>query len=261
MLYHQPHNSIGNYSYNAFIYQNIHYKPHFHKNFELIYVFSGQVRCSVGEKTATLSPGQFGLCLANEVHALQSLGDSCCWVGVFSGDFVHAFAKQAQGKVGSDFVFTCDSSTVEYLKAHLLKESMPPVFVLKSCLYAVCEAYCSQIELQEQTGKSGLLMQAITDYIAKNYNQRLSLAELAGKLGYNYHYLSKCFHKIFNMSFSEFLNSYRLDAALTMLTETDRDITDIALESGFQSIRSFNDFFKARTGVTPSAYRSKIAKK
>jgi xylan 1,4-beta-xylosidase len=58
------------------------------------------------------------------------------------------------------------------------------------------------------------------------------------------------------MSFTEFLNSYRLDAALALLTETDKDITEIALESGFQSIRSFNEYFKSRIGTTPVKYRT-----
>lgn len=82
---------------------------------------------------------------------------------------------------------------------------------------------------------------------------------MSERLGYNYYYLSKCFHKIFSMSFTDFLNSYRLDAALSMLTETDKDITDIALESGFQSIRSFNEFFKKNIGTTPAKYRKFIS--
>ena len=61
------------------------------------------------------------------------------------------------------------------------------------------------------------------------------------------------------MSFTDLLNSYRLDAALLLLTETDKDITDIALESGFQSVRNFNDYFKLKIGETPSKYRKTLS--
>ena len=103
-------------------------------------------------------------------------------------------------------------------------------------------------------------MRAITDFISVNYRSKITLADVARELGYNYHYLSKCFHQIFNMSFTELLNSYRLDEAAAMLVETDVDITQVALESGFQSIRSFNDFFKTQLGMTPSKYRSEFTK-
>ena len=255
MLFHQPHNSRGNYTYNAFIYENALWQPHFHKNFELIYILSGSLNCSVGERSALLTEGNFALCLANEVHSLTSVGRSRCWIGVFSEDFVHAFAKQAYGKMGTDFVFRCAPPIEEFLRENLLNAEAPPLFLLKSCLYAVCAEYSRQIALVPQENKSGVLMRAITDYISAQYKNSITLADMAKTLGYNYHYLSKCFHRIFNMPFPEFLNSYRLDAALALLTESDREIVDIAFASGFGSIRSFNTYFKSRIGTTPAAYR------
>ena len=41
MIFHQPHNSKTNYNYNAFFYQKEKWDPHFHKNFEVIYVLEG----------------------------------------------------------------------------------------------------------------------------------------------------------------------------------------------------------------------------
>ena len=220
MLFHQPHNSRGNYSYNAIIYQNALWQPHFHKNLELIYILSGKLSCSIGERSALLTEGDFALCLANEVHSLVSEGESLCWIGVFSEDFVHAFAKETLGKTGTDFVFRCAPPIEEFLRKNLLTAEVPPLFLLKSCLYAACAEYSRQITLVPQEAKSGALMRAVTDYISTQYKNSITLADMATALGYNYHYLSKCFHRIFNMPFPEFLNSYRLEAALALLTES-----------------------------------------
>ncbi|MBQ8813117.1 MAG: helix-turn-helix transcriptional regulator [Lachnospiraceae bacterium] len=258
MFYHQPHNSTGNYSYNAFIYNNVNYKPHFHKNFELVHVISGHVHCTAGEKSATLSTGDYALFLSNEVHSVCSVGSSQCWIGVFSGDFVHTFEKQVKNKTGSTFIFQCEKSINDFLTMNLIKEIEPPLHLLKACLYAACFEFSNQVTFSEQKNKSDLLMRSITDYISENYNNKINLSDISEALGYNYHYLSKCFHKIFKMPFTDFLNSYRLDAALGLLTETDKEITEIALESGFQSIRSFNDVFKTYTGTTPSKYRAEL---
>ena len=132
--------------------------------------------------------------------------------------------------------------------------------MLKACLYAVCSEYLRQVELKELTGKRSVLSRAIIEYITVHYRDKITLADLARELGYNYDYLSKCFRSMFNQSFAEILNSYRLDAAVEMLVETDMDITQIAFESGFQSIRSFNEFFKSQLGMTPSKYRSEFTK-
>jgi transcriptional regulator GlxA family with amidase domain len=54
------------------------------------------------------------------------------------------------------------------------------------------------------------------------------------------------------MHFSRYVNLFRVDAATELLQHTDLPITEIALQSGFQSIRNFNRVFLEITGKTPS---------
>ncbi len=258
MLFHQPTNSLGNYSYNSMFYDDAVWEPHFHKNFELVYVCKGSLLCTADEKRETLYENEFALFLSNEIHSLTPSADTEYWVGVFSGDFVHSFEKLTKDKSANCLKFTCEDSILEFLKYNLIKYESPPVFMLKSCLYAVCNEYLNQITLSKKDSKNFLQMQAIIDYISENYKNKISLSDIAEKLGYNYHYLSKKFNKIFSMSFSEFLNLYRLEAATQLLIETDKSITEIAIESGFQSIRSFNEIFKSHTGMSPAKYRSEL---
>ena len=74
-------------------------------------------------------------------------------------------------------------------------------------------------------------------------------------MGYDYHYVSRYFHTVFKMSFSEFLTLYRLETAVTLMEQSDKKMVDVAMESGFQSVRSFNDCFKSHFKITPSEYR------
>lgn len=258
MLFHQPTNSQGNYSYNACIYNGESWEPHFHKNFELVYVCKGSLLCTADEKSETLYENEFALFLSNEIHTLTPSPNTVYWVGVFSGDFVHSFEKLCKEKTADKLKFTCNTSILEFLKANLITTEIPPIFVLKSCLYAVCNEYLNQVTLSKKDGKSFLQMQAIIDYISENYKNKISLSDIAEKLGYNYHYLSKKINKIFSMSFSDFLNLYRLETAIELLNETDLSITEVAIESGFQSIRSFNEIFKKHTGKNPAKYCSEI---
>lgn len=254
-IFHQPNNSMGNHSYNVYIYDNVDYDFHFHKNYEVIYVISGKARCSVNEKTKILEAGDFVLCLSNDIHSIKSEGDSKVWIGVFSEDFIHEFSKHQKGKTGNDFSFRCPETVMKYLNENLIKEELSDIFVIKSCLYALCSEYCRQIKLVETNGKKASIMGTIVEYMEKNYKRSISLNELAESLGYEYCYFSKIFNRLYSMRFNDYVNIYRFNEACTMLTESDLSITDISYESGFQSVRSFNNTFKRLSGISPSQYR------
>jgi AraC-like DNA-binding protein len=48
----------------------------------------------------------------------------------------------------------------------------------------------------------------------------------------------------------------RIDAAIALFPFESLSLTDIAMQSGFQSIPSFNRVFKSLKGITPSEYRN-----
>lgn len=254
-IYHQTGNSIGNHSYNVFIYDKINYELHFHKNYEIIYVIEGSAICCINRKTRTIRKGDFAFCLSNEVHSIKSEGKAKIWIGVFSEDFIHEFKKYQKNREGEDFVFRCPESLMNYLTENLIKSELCDVFVIKSCLYALCSEYLKQIPLVEREDKQAEIMSDVVEYVEQNYKNTPSLSELAERLGYEYCYFSKIFNRMFSMSFNEYLNTYRFNEACAMLTITDMPITDVAYESGFKSIRSFNNTFKKLAGISPSEYR------
>ncbi len=255
MILHQTSNSKSSDNFNAFFYTDQKWDFHFHKNFELVYVLSGNVDCTVNGKTYTLSSGDMGLCLSYDVHSYTPQNDALYWVCVFSEEYVKTFAKQVSNKQASSFVFRCREEVLQYLKALLINEEKPLLLTIKSCLYAVCSEYLNNVTLIEQDTKRQQLLVAITEYVEKNHTKKITLTDISEHLGYDYHYISRCFSKIFNMSFTEFLNLYRLETALNLLIETNKNITEIALESGFQSVRSFNYYFKLHYRINPSQYK------
>lgn len=257
MIFHQVWNSVGDHSYNAVFYENIFWDYHFHKNYELIYVIHGEVECTISDKTSILHANDFAICLSNEIHRYHSIGESKTWVCVFSEDFVHSFDKVMQGKVGTDYRFRCSPPVTAYLKDCLITDKPLNLLRLKSCLYAVCDEYLSQIELVDRREHHLGLMNDISDYVANHYQKKITLSQIAEELGYNYCYLSKAFHKLFRMSFSNYVNTYRFNKVCELLIETDLPITDIAIESGFQSIRNFNEIFSQMAGMPPGTYRKK----
>ena len=254
-IFHQTHNSQSNYNYNIFIYDNVSYTHHFHKNYEIAYVLSGKALYSVNDKQHILEEGDFSLCLSNEIHSVKSLDNSKIWIGVFSEDFVHEFKKQIDGKTGKDFRFRCCDSVQRYLLENLIENKPDDLLLIKSCLYALCSEYLKSVELVPRDSRRGLLMSDIVEYIEANYKKPLTLKDVSQHLGYDYCYLSKAFNSLFSTSFCDYLNTFRTDNAISLLTTTALSVTEIAFESGFQSIRSFNNVFKKQTGLSPAEFR------
>ncbi len=255
-VFHQPHNSMGNHSYNVFIYENVDYDLHFHKNIEIIYVIEGKVECIVNNKAKVLEEGDFAFCLSNEIHSVKSIVKGLFWIGVFSEDFIHEFKKHMGGKCGNDFSFRCSENILKYLSDNLIKEELSDVFIIKSSLYALCSEYLRQITLSESNDKHTTVMENIVEYVEYNYKKSITLSDMAEYFGYDYYYFSRIFNRLFSMSFNDYLNIYRFNKACELLTETDLSITKISSESGFNSIRSFNHIFKKLSGVSPRAYRN-----
>ncbi len=255
-VFHQPHNSMGNHTYNVYIYEGVDYGLHFHKNHEVIYIIEGEASCTVNGRTKILRKGDFAFCLSNEIHAIKA-EHGLIWIGVFSEDFIHEFKKHRSGRVGSDFSFRCAEGVMTYLRENLIKEALSDVFLIKSCLYALCSEYLRQITLQSSNDKHTALMGRIVEYIEENYRRDISLSQLAEALGYEYFYFSRIFNRLFSMSFNDYINLYRFNEACLMLIETDMTVAKISAESGFKSIRSFNYIFKKLSGASPREYRSR----
>jgi len=100
---------------------------------------------------------------------------------------------------------------------------------------------------------------AAKDYIARNFDQPLSVPLLAKHLGISRSYLEAIFHKYGRRTIIEHIHGVRTDRAAHMLTSTKESVTDIAYASGFGSLQHFARVFKMNFGCTPKEYRKKYA--
>lgn len=253
MIFHQPMNSLCN-NFNAKFYKTEIWKPHFHKSLELVYVINGRLKCYSNGNEYLLKQGDFGLCFPYDIHAYEPQKDTSYWVCVFSEDYVHDFYKMIKDKTG-DFKFNCSPSVTRFINEILINNPEPSRLIIKAALYAVCDEYIKSVALTDKNKKITEKIAVITDFIEKNHMKDIKLSDIGKLLGYDYHYVSRYFHSVFKMSFSEFLTLYRLETAVVLMEQGDKKILDVALESGFQSVRSFNECFKAHFKMSPTEYK------
>ena len=80
----------------------------------------------------------------------------------------------------------------------------------------------------------------INNYIRANYNQSISLNDLASQLYLSVGYLSRFFKKNYGMNFAAYLANVRLYHAVDDLLYTEQPVTRIAYDNGFSNVTVFN---------------------
>jgi AraC family transcriptional activator of pobA len=92
-------------------------------------------------------------------------------------------------------------------------------------------------------------------FMDENYNQKISVEELADMAGYSYHHFRHLFKKKFGVSPIHYLMERRLEKARGLLRYTELSITSIAMECGFSNDAQFCTIFKREIGETPRSFR------
>ncbi len=153
----------------------------------------------------------------------------------------------------------------------LLEASVLMAFIhyaLKQPVLAASEKAPQQTPSQSSTSqaRSSLLSAEQMKQIADKLNdvmgkgelyleEDLSLNRLSQVVGVSENHISETLSKHLQTNFFHFVNDFRVGRAMTLLTETSKQVTVIMYDVGFNSKSTFNTAFKKRTGLTPSAYR------
>ena len=112
--------------------------------------------------------------------------------------------------------------------------------------------------IPRETYESDDIIYRTVSYIAKNFKEEVSLDIMARDLGVSKYVLSRIFSSTFHTNFNQYLNEHRLNYVITLLEYTDMPITDICLEAGFQSQRTFNRAFQEKYRKTPREYKNEF---
>jgi len=92
-------------------------------------------------------------------------------------------------------------------------------------------------------------------YLNDHFAENVPVPLLAKIANYSVSRFRSLFSSLTQMSPAEYITNVRLNAAKTLLTTTDKRITDIAVETGFFDHSHFIRAFRASTGTTPARYR------
>ena len=231
--------------------ENFNFPPHLHLCFECITVTDGEMTVTVDGRPERLYRGQSLMIFPNQLHSLDS-STSRHVLCIFSSDLIGSYAKRVAGLVPRSNLFTLSENTLQLLENGDQAEN---VLAQKGLLYLLCAEFDkTAVYLSKQRGEYGLLS-AVFHFVEQNYSEDCSLGRISQQLGYDYAYLSRYFKQTTGLSFTEYLNRFRLGKACYLLDNTTSTILECAMEVGYTSLRTFNRNFKQLYGTSPAVYR------
>lgn len=259
------------------------YPWHFHNECELTYIFNGHGQRYVGNNVETFTSDELVLLGSNLPH---------CWVNEGNAREHQPYAVVVYIKEdffeGSWF----NSSEFESIKSLLdlskkgikynLETSqrfrekcltlttLHPVKKL-TCLVDILQdlseltqadyrLLCKQPYSGELNSLNSERINAIYRYIEKNYKKKISLNDVAEGVYMSAGYFSRFFSHKMKKPFFEFLNEYRISQACKQLIETEKAVSEICFDVGYESIPYFNRQFKKIKGCSPREFRENYKK-
>jgi AraC-like DNA-binding protein/mannose-6-phosphate isomerase-like protein (cupin superfamily) len=238
-MFHQPHNTFGTHIYNAALYTHECFQNHFHKSFELLYAKQGENTIFVKEQAYRLREGECCLVFPYEPHSFCVEEGSTLFVAVFSGEYVPELAVIAQESSPTDPVFLPEQDICALLDERFFYTGTPDAYTLRAALYLLCGHFVRQVVFVPREKRDDLLLSVIR-YVEEHYREPITERTMAAALGYHEQYLSRVFCSTMQMNFRDLVNQYRLEEALSRLKAGGVTVTQAALDSGFQSVRTFN---------------------
>ena len=124
--------------------------------------------------------------------------------------------------------------------------------LLNRSILTICDYYSGQ-----KVTKYSVLAEDIKKLIENQYHDRsLNSQKIADDLQMNNAYIGRIFRSSCGYSINDYINKCRIEESISLLSNTEMSIEEIALASGFANIKYFYVLFKKNMGITPAHYRS-----
>lgn len=249
---------------------------HFHNSYEMIYIVEGAAQCTVADKTYTVTGHSLLFLNHFESHELiAKRAPYRRYLVLIRPDFLHNALVQVE------------LSTIFKNRPHHFN----PVIKLNQSDYAVFDDLFKQLNdaaasdapfnetmLASQltiilillyrryklhfpltlTGGSAKTVLDVQKYIEDHAQEPLTLAAVAKKFCIERCYLSHQFTKITGFTFKDHIIRQRISQARNLLFYSDKPITTVGLDAGFNNVNHFIRIFKEIEGVTPYQYRKRF---
>lgn len=232
---------------------------HRHNYWQLIIVFEGMLKIVLKEKNhIMLSAGKIIIIPQETLHSVvYEYSNTVTWSIKFEAEKISTNLPVIiiPDTRQETEMFSRALLELFHNKKQISVKYMSGLEYLLGAILGVCQSESKR----ESTNPEWLLL--TQERITEAQGKIISLAKLAGKVGYSRAHLSRLFKKFTGLGLKEFVDLERLNIAKKKMAYSGKNLNEIADEMGFPDIYGFSRFFKRMSNCTPSLYRKQMQKK
>lgn len=257
---------------------------HMHDYIEILYCISGTHEILLNWKPFLFGPGDMVLINSREIHQIKAITPELSEYIVvrFEPEILYGtYPNTFEIKYLLPFILSENTPQKVFKITEISSTFLPEIFT--ELLNDYCQKpYCFEFALRtnicrvflwilQYWNKMGILLNTsventglieqfkiVLDYVNKNYDQDISVAQMAKMCNMSYSYFSRMFKLIMKQGFREYLNFVRIKKSELLLFKTDLSITEIAIRTGFSSSSYYIQQFKIVKKISPKQFRKKF---
>ena len=236
--------------------------PAVRPNYILHYIMEGKGKFLVNGEEYNLQKGQ-GFLIEPEVQTFYQADEEVpwtyLWIG-FGGKKAEDYLRDL-GLNKKQLIFQCgcgeELKQIVYSMLKHRKYTAANEYFLEGLLYTFFGTLKENMEIAGNAGEKdgNLYVRKAVEFIQNNYADPVRVKDIADYVGVNRSYLYTLFRDNLQLSPKEYLTNFRLTRAAELLQLTDLSVETVAMSCGYQDALGFSKIFKAKMGITPSAYR------
>ena len=251
---------------------------HWHPELEIITVEAGHVSLTIADRIYEGAHGDVLFVAGEELHEIRAAGRENQFLSfVFAADFLQ-FARTDQTE--TELLAPLAEGRLRF--ATCLRAGEPGQREVRTLLAQIVQACLTQRPGSQLAVKAALLgivavcaqngllagrrmrpgadykarqLKEIVGYLGAHFTEPLTLPAVAARFGLSPQYFSTFFRENFGRTFTQHVNSLRIEQAARLLRETDLPVMEIAFNVGFDNFSYFIKRFREVYGASPSHYR------
>jgi AraC-like DNA-binding protein len=246
---------------------------HWHENFEILYFEKGEALIYCNSRPIQVGPGELIIINSNDLHYGESLSQQLIYYVVeFDLSFINSNqidlcqTKYMTPLVQNRILFRNQIdrnnellNEVRCLIDEYYRQELGYELAVKAYIYRILvlllrfygEQTLSETEKNRQR-KTLDRLSPVLEYIDCYYTEPLRLGDLSSMANMSDHYFCRLFKSLTGKPPTEYINHLRLNKAVTLLRESDLNITEIAMAVGFSDSNYFSRLFKKYKHMSPS---------
>jgi AraC-like DNA-binding protein len=256
---------------------------HLHEEFELLYVCRSEGKRYVGDSIENFRQGDLVLLGPNLPHCWLNDNIEYCKGRFFDTrykvihfdqnclgyDFFNIPEMQVIKKlldsasrgiqIRGEIVYKISYMMYEMLSFSYVDRVISLLRILKDIsewedkLFISSEGFINQLPLEEDNS-----IRQVKSYLLENFKSEVNLQNVSEKIGMTTTSFCRYFKRATGKTFIKYLAEFRIGYACQLIQNSDMTFSEVAYESGYESISHFYKQFKDIIGSTPSEYKKNL---